>query len=147
MGVEGFSSTMVKVVERLGPSSPYRSLVHGDPCPDNVFIDGVTAVFVDFDFASLGSCLRDGAYLHMPFATCWCVNQVPEGTRRRAIAVYRAGLTSAFPALADDGEYARAVADACAWWAVAMNPVRSLGSAMEGARSSSAAGPLAVSAA
>jgi len=97
---------------------PYLAFIHGDPCPDNVFIVDGNAILIDFEFARLGHALIDAAYGRMMFPTCWCCNRPPESTVNRMETVYRAELAKSVPEAADDQKFGTALVDACAYWAI-----------------------------
>ncbi len=87
---------------------PWHSLVHSDPCPDNViWTEDRGAVLVDFEGARRGLATLDATTLRMAQPTCWCAHTapelVPEAERRYREA---AGLD------VDDPAWTRAVAAA-----------------------------------
>src|ERR1700722_381277 len=88
---------------RLERPGAWLSLVHGDPCPDNVLLaaDG-SAHLIDFEFASPGHALSDAAYWRMGFPTCWCAGQVPRAVSGGVDRAYRAILSEFIPEAADD---------------------------------------------
>ena len=104
----------------------WRTLVHGDPCPDNTRIeDGPHGRFRIFDFerSSFGSCLLDASYLVAPFPTCWCFGRVPDDLSAAAVTAYRRVLGAVVPEALDDREWDGAMSTALASWVVARGDV------------------------
>jgi hypothetical protein len=64
-------------------------LTPGDACPDNNVIGQEGLRLLDFEFAELRHPAWDAAYLRVPWPSCWCAWQVPEGEADRAFAVFR----------------------------------------------------------
>lgn len=66
-----------------------QSLLHGDPCPDNLARtpDGIR--FLDLEQAALGNGLVELSYLRMGFPTCWCVTSIAGPLLRAAEQAYR----------------------------------------------------------
>jgi hypothetical protein len=76
---------------RLLAPGPWTSLVHGDPCPDNVVLTSTgEALLLDFEFSVFGHALFDAGYWWMGFPTCWCAGALPVAVSRRLDAAYRA---------------------------------------------------------
>lgn len=78
------------VAAEIAQPGPLLVTVHGDPCPDNTSVraDGSVALF-DFEWGSRGSALLDAVYLHLPFPSCWCANEIPSAVVAEAEAAYR----------------------------------------------------------
>jgi len=53
------------------------SLVHGDPCPDNVLLFEDGCRIFDFEISGWSSVVLDAAYLLAPFPSCWCLPAFP----------------------------------------------------------------------
>jgi tRNA A-37 threonylcarbamoyl transferase component Bud32 len=99
-------------------ASPFRTYIHGDPCPDNCLYAGATLRLLDFEFGAFGHALLDGVYGRVPFPTCWCTNRIPERIAGHMEEAYRTELVKGCAAAADDHLFYRAVVEACAWWAL-----------------------------
>jgi Phosphotransferase enzyme family len=100
----------------MNGTSPFRTFVHNDPCPDNMFYDGNTLRLIDFEDARFGHALRDGLYGRIPFPTCWCCNRVANEVADEMERVYRQAFGAACPAVLDDALYeAEVAAVACIW--------------------------------
>ena len=100
----------------INAASPFRTFVHNDPCPDNMFYDGNTLRLIDFESARFGHALRDGLYGRIPFPTCWCCNRVASEVADEMERVYRQAFGTACPAALDDALYeAEVTAVTCAW--------------------------------
>jgi aminoglycoside phosphotransferase (APT) family kinase protein len=113
------------ITHAMAEPGPFRGIVHGDPCPDNVrFVDGRLRVY-DFEYASIGHVLLDANYLSVPFPTCWCVASLPLSLVARANEAYRRRL-----GITDDVGWEREVALAWAAWLVATVP-RQIGQARD----------------
>jgi hypothetical protein len=78
------------VALEIADPGPLLAVAHGDPCPDNTSIlaDGSVALF-DFEWGSRASAMLDVAYLHLPFPSCWCANEIPAGVVAEAERAYR----------------------------------------------------------
>ena len=78
------------VAAEIAQPGPLLATVHGDPCPDNTSVrdDGSVALF-DFEWGSKGSALLDAVYLHLPFPSCWCANEIPPELVVEAESAYR----------------------------------------------------------
>jgi hypothetical protein len=88
-----------------------RSLLHGDPCPDNALHTPDGTRFIDLEGAALGDGLVELAYLRIGFPTCWCVTSISEPLLRRAEAAYRAAWRTA-----TGEELSGNLTDACIGW-------------------------------
>ena len=141
-GVDGFAALAVRfgvdvdvaevvreghaVADGLRADGWWRTLVHGDACPDNTRIeDGGERRFrlFDFELSSFGSCLLDVSALIAPFPTCWCFGRVPDDVVADAVTTYRRLLGAVIPEVLDDGEWAAALATALATWVVGRGDV------------------------
>ncbi len=70
-------------------TTPYRGLVHGDLCPDNLrFTEDGVRIF-DYEASSFGPIALDAAYFLAPFPSCWCFAAMPVPASDRALAAYR----------------------------------------------------------
>ncbi|MCL5999172.1 MAG: aminoglycoside phosphotransferase family protein [Chloroflexi bacterium] len=98
-----------------GPG-PFRTFIHTDPCPDNVFYDGDTLRLIDFEASRFGHALHDGLYCRVPFPSCWCANRVPPDVVAQAEQAYRGELAAACPAALDDRLFYAAAVDVLAFW-------------------------------
>lgn len=78
------------VALEVADPGPLLAIAHGDPCPDNtsVLADGSVALF-DFEWGSRSSAMLDVAYLHLPFPSCWCANEIPAALVAEAERAYR----------------------------------------------------------
>jgi hypothetical protein len=100
-----------------GPG-PFRTFIHTDPCPDNMFYDGDALRLIDFEWARFGHALQDGLYCRVPFPTCWCSNRVPPEVVAQVEQAYRRELAVACPAALDDALFNDAVIDVTAFWGI-----------------------------
>ena len=142
LGVDGFAALAARfgvpidsaeivaeghaVADDLRADGWWRTLVHGDACPDNTRIeDGPGGRFRIFDFerSSFGSCLLDASYLVAPFPTCWCFGRVPDDLSAEAVRTYRRVLGAVRPEALDDEAWGAALASALASWVVARGDV------------------------
>ncbi len=114
-GVEGDLTT---VVETLRAPGPFFTYIHGDPTPSNCLLVKAGPRLIDFEYAAYGHALLDGVQARMCFPSGPFVNRIPERIAQRAEAAYRAELARCCAAAADDMLFARAVAVACAYWAI-----------------------------
>ncbi|PYN84039.1 MAG: hypothetical protein DMD87_29240 [Candidatus Rokuibacteriota bacterium] len=105
--------TVSGAIERPGPFFTY---VHGDPCPDNVFLSGEQVRLIDFEFGRFGHALIDATYGRMMFPTCWCANRLPQGLISRMESAYRAELVKGCPEAEDDSVFETALVEVCAFW-------------------------------
>jgi hypothetical protein len=86
--------------------TPASGLVPGDTCPDNAVDAPGGVVFLDFEAACHRHVAWEGAYLTVPWPTCWCSWRLPEAVVGRALARWRAALgpAAAGPDFAGDLE-------------------------------------------
>jgi len=105
--------TVSGAIDRPGPFFTY---IHGDPCPDNVFLSGDQVHLIDFEFGRFGHALIDATYGRMMFPTCWCANRLPQGVISRVESAYRAELVKGCPAAEDDSIFETALVRVCAFW-------------------------------
>ena len=106
------------VVDATENPGPFLSYIHGDPCPDNVFLIDDELRLIDFEFGRFGHALMDGTFSRMAFPTCWCANRLPQGLVSKMEAVYRAELVKGCSQAQEDGIFERAVVEACGFWLV-----------------------------
>ena len=104
---------IVTAAEEIADPGPMLATVHGDPCPDNTSLraDGSIALF-DFEWGSKGSALLDAAYLHVPFPSCWCANEIPSDVVAEAEATYRSEFSCT------DDQFTDGLAAAAVSWCV-----------------------------
>jgi hypothetical protein len=100
----------------LDDTGPFHSFIHGDPCPDNIFMIDGNVLLIDFEFARFGHALIDGVYGRMMFPTCWCCNRLPRPVIKRMEDAYRTELARTVPQAADDALFNAALVHACAYW-------------------------------
>ena len=89
-------------------------LLHRDPCPDNVVLQGRVATLVDFEFSAFGPAGHDAAFLRMGMPTCWCAGMVPDTVLDAAEAAYREVASVGLPDLADDDAWTAALSEGSA---------------------------------
>jgi hypothetical protein len=104
---------VINVTDNPGP---FLSYIHGDPCPDNVFLIDDELRLIDFEFGRFGHALMDGTYGRMAFPTCWCANRLPHGLVSKMEAVYRTELAKGCSDAQEDRIFERAVVEACGFW-------------------------------
>jgi hypothetical protein len=64
-------------------------LVPGDTCPDNAVDAPDGLVLLDFEAASHRHVAWEGAYLTVPWPTCWCSWRLPQDVAGRAVGAWR----------------------------------------------------------
>jgi hypothetical protein len=101
---------------QLADPGPWQSLVHGDPCPDNVLLVEGRARLIDYEAARPSHALLDGSYWRMGFPTCWCAGRTPEDVCVRVEAAYRKELAQSIPLAIDDTAYRTELAYMSAVW-------------------------------
>lgn len=127
----------------------FQTLVHNDPCPDNVHFGRDATKLLDFAHAGPGHALTDGVYARMGFPSCWCVRALPESVCRDTDQAYRETLTHAIPEAGDDAVYFPALVGVCAFLVADMmlsgvpEPMRRWGTATYGQRFVSRCGTFA----
>ncbi len=86
--------------------TPASGLVPGDTCPDNAVDAPGGIVLLDFEAACHRHVAWEGAYLTVPWPTCWCSWRLPGAVASRAVARWRAALgpSASGPAFAADLE-------------------------------------------
>ena len=95
---------------------PFLSYIHGDPCPDNVFLIDDELRLIDFEFGRFGHSAMDGVYGRMAFPTCWCANRLPHGLVSKMETAYREELVKGCPHAQEDRIFQRAIVAACGAW-------------------------------
>jgi Ser/Thr protein kinase RdoA (MazF antagonist) len=95
---------------------PFYGYIHSDPCPDNYFRRAEQMMLIDFEIGRLGNVLIDAVYGRMTFPTCWCANRLPADLIGRLENDYRQRLAQRHAAAQDEGLFATALVDACAFW-------------------------------
>jgi Ser/Thr protein kinase RdoA (MazF antagonist) len=103
---------LLAAAEAADAAGPFRAFIHGDPCPDNVFLSAGDLRLIDFEHARVGSALLDACYVVAAFPTCSCANRVPEALVSPLLEVYRSELAPFCPAALDDQAFERALLDA-----------------------------------
>ena len=73
----------------LGGPPQAWALTPADPCPDNNRLTTDGLVLLDLEGAQLRHVAWDAAYLLVPWPSCWCSWQVPEGMAQAALAAWR----------------------------------------------------------
>ena len=101
---------LASALQRLEELGPFRTFIHSDPCPDNVFYRPPNLRLIDFEFACFGHALQDGLYGRLPFPTCWCANAVPTEVVEKMENAYRLELSVACPQATDDAIFFREAA-------------------------------------
>jgi hypothetical protein len=106
----GLHDELDAAVTRLA-NSGQRSMLHGDPCPDNTIRTSPGLRFVDLEHACSGDGIAELAYLRIGFPTCWCAQQIKSPHLAAAEAAYadtwRAATGRPVPST---------MADACLGW-------------------------------
>jgi hypothetical protein len=116
---EAFQRDAATIDRALSDPGPWLALNVSDACPDNHVLQGKSVRFFDFEFSNYGHALLDGAYLRVPFPTCWCAARIPDDVQAQAERIYRMELASACPLAAVDEEFEEAMLMACARWTIA----------------------------
>lgn len=95
----------------------------GDTCPDNVLLpaDGSAPIFVDLEGTDVHPVALDAAYALLPFATCWCVYDAPEGFTAAMLGAFTDGLRATAPDLVGP-RWAEEVLASCVAWSLWMAP-------------------------
>lgn len=64
------------------------ALTPSDPCPDNNLSSPDGLLLLDFEHAEIRHRAWDAAYLRVPWPSCWCAWQVPDGVSALALKGY-----------------------------------------------------------
>jgi hypothetical protein len=75
------------VTDLLGQSG--ARLTPADSCPDNNWWDRERFVLLDLEGAMVRHAAWDGAYLQVPWPSCWCSWQLPSDVAREGLDVWR----------------------------------------------------------
>lgn len=108
----------IKTIFAAIEKSDFKVLLHGDICPDNVFLHNNEIRLFDFEFGDSGHALIDGVYLRMSMPSCWCSKSTPDHIVAKMETLYREELKKKIPAANDDALYDQALVDACAYWLI-----------------------------
>ena len=119
---EAVQRELEAVFLQLAEPGPFKTFIHGDPCPDNIFYHAPNLRLIDFEFSGFGHALRDGLYGRLPFPTCWCANTVSATVVRQMETLYRAELSLACPEANDEVRFEQEACAVAASWA--FNSVR-----------------------
>jgi len=107
---------LADIARKREEPGPWLTLVHGDPCPDNVLIADGRIRLIDFEFARPGHALIDAVYWRFGFPTCWCAGRIPDAVAARADAAYRAQAGLVIGDALDDTHFRRESAYVAAAW-------------------------------
>lgn len=74
----------------LGPlrTGPDLALTPSDTCPDNNLLGPDGLLLLDFEHAEIRHRAWEAAYLRVPWPSCWCAWQVPDGVSGLALQAY-----------------------------------------------------------
>ena len=111
-----FDADVNQIETVLNSPGPFRTLTHGDPCPDNDRLSDSRIMFIDFETGGFDHALLDAAYFTMAFPTCWCVGALPLNVLAEMHTTYRHALAAGVPEAADDLIFSRHLLHACARW-------------------------------
>ncbi|WP_454857933.1 hypothetical protein [Promicromonospora soli] len=95
-----------------------------DTCPDNAVLaegpagEGPAWWFLDLEGTDVNHPALAAAYTMLPFATCWCVYDPPEGLTEDLLDAFAAGLAEHMPEVAAASVWDRQVRLACAAYVV-----------------------------
>ena len=95
-----------------------------DTCPDNAVLadgsagEGPAWWFLDLEGTDVNHPALAAAYTMLPFATCWCVYDPPEGLTEDMLAAFTAGLAEHLPEVVAATSWDRQVRLACAAYVV-----------------------------
>ncbi len=112
-------SEVQQVDTHLSRLTVYSALHHGDPAPNNCFIDNTGGFYLfDFESTHFDHALVEGVNPRMGFPTYGMafVNRVPETIWRQTEAAYLNALAAGCPEAADTSLRGPAITSACALW-------------------------------
>jgi hypothetical protein len=110
----GYLEEVEEFITELRGPGPFSVYSHTDPCPDNTLLIDGQVKLLDFEFSDMGNAAIDMRYPWALWPTCWCVNQLPEAIKRKAVTVYREELIKGCPAATDDRLFTKQLAAGCA---------------------------------
>ncbi|PWD51388.1 hypothetical protein C8046_12670 [Serinibacter arcticus] len=90
-----------------------------DTCPDNALATGSGWVFLDLEGTDVSHAALVAAYPALPFATCWCAFDPPEGLTEQMLSAFTLALSGHAPHITDRDEWRGDVDVASAIWIVA----------------------------
>lgn len=78
------------IQEMVAPlrTGPGLALTPSDPCPDNNLSGPDGLLLLDFEHAEIRHRAWEAAYLRVPWPSCWCAWQVPDGVSALALKAY-----------------------------------------------------------
>lgn len=109
--------SICEVEELIHDHRSFRAFVHADAGPHNVLLDA-RARLIDFEFGVYRSGLADAAGTRLGFPQTAAGMAVPTWAAERMEKSYRETLVGYAPEASDDDEFVRALAAACAHWAL-----------------------------
>lgn len=110
-----------EILRAVTVPGPFLTLIHGDCCPDNTFVDQSNnrLLLIDFEGCYIRNALLDATYLRMSMPTCWCAKMIPATIIASLEMVYRHELIKKIPEASNDAVYFKAYDNACAYWMIA----------------------------
>ena len=69
-------------------TGPDLALTPSDTCPDNNLLGPDGLMLLDFEHAEIRHRAWEAAYLRVPWPSCWCAWQVPDGVSSLALQAY-----------------------------------------------------------
>lgn len=105
----------------LSAPGRFAAITPGDTCPDNALLTAEGWRFLDLEGATVQHVALDAAYTVLPFATCWCVFDPPDGFTDMLVAEFSAALGRHAPDLVADPAWPDLIDLACGTWILAMS--------------------------
>ena len=94
----------------------FDGFVHGDLCPDNLFVRKGKVLIFDFESGHYGHIFLDLACLRMNFPSCWCAQRLPNQLIIQFEQEYRKQFPPDYSYINEDNIFYPQLALCCAYW-------------------------------
>lgn len=115
---DALAGALHAAVDAVGARGPFAALIQGDPCLENVLLDGDDLKLIDFELGRPAHALLDAVYVLSPFPTCSCTGLLPRELSLHLLELYRLELAKHVSAAADVPTFNAEVLRACEAWLV-----------------------------
>jgi len=112
------TSEVTMLATALAEPGGFAVYTHGDPCPLNWLRHNGALRAIDFEFGAFEHALLDAMHGRMLFPTYGFPQGIPQALIQGMEHHYRSELVKGCQLATDDGAFARAAVEACAFWIV-----------------------------
>lgn len=112
----GFQQELREVLTEIADQKYFIGYIHGDVCPDSIFIKEDNLYVFDFEFGHFGHIFLDLASIRMHFPCCWCSRRLPEKLICEFEKTYRDKITKYYPNATENNVFYYHLTLCCAYW-------------------------------